>query len=183
MKNATLLVAIVFAAMADAKAQQPSAGIVQNGTAKVRAEVSFTPLVHIELGSGADHVALELKSVADYEKGVKQFVKNQLRVFAIGTGYAVMAEARAPKGQEDICKVFALDADSKEEGVRPRLLRPNEKNLVHETSIPKGFEDLHAAYVIKAMDEKNAQAFRDLFGKEGGRKEYNIDVTYTIVAK
>jgi|GEM_PF-710231 len=191
MKNGAILMAVLSMAATGAWAQQKQADeTIMDGPAKVRAEIRFAPVLHIELGSGAtarDILKMEARSARDYREGKTARVHRQLKLFSIGTGYAVDAKVSAPHSAEDLGDlgdVFALclvppGEDFDYDNFHKIRLSPHMKGLC--TGGPDGERELDAAYRIKQIAQYNTQAFNKLAAKDGGAKTYVIDVCYVIV--
>jgi len=183
MKNAAILFGLLSIAITGARAQEKQ--VVQGGSAKIRAEIAFTPVLHIQLGSGAtsktgeaDVVNIEANTAQSYRDGISRTVGKQLEVFSIGTGYAVDAEINA---QENVRKVFALALEWSGKLEDLKNISPHMKNLY--TGGPDGSRELDAFYRLRRISPENTRAFNDLLGKDGLPKTYSIDVTYTIAPR
>jgi len=155
--------------------------IAVSGSARVWADITFSPLLHIELGSGAENknadvVGLALNTAEDYANGVEKRVNGQLKVFAMGTNYTVIAGF----GKNALANVLRLNVGGKGSQLKPYGIRPGIH--VHGGS-PKGEEELDALYALPAMTADNLEAFNALIGKDGTPKTHWIDLTYTILSR
>jgi len=185
-KNATVMGTLLLAVATGVRAQQkPTNGIVQGGSAEVRAEVSFTPVLSIQLGSGAtnkngegtDVVRLDLKTVKDYTKspGVSRRINKHLAVFSVGSGYSVGATLKA--SNDNIYKIFRFGLGATEYfTLYPAS--PTMNDLF--TGVSEDAKELDASYAMSTVTAENAKIFNELVGKEGTPKTYSVDITYTI---
>jgi len=189
-KRAMPAVLTAMAAMGAVAQQKQLDEAIVDGSASVRTEITISPVLHIELGSGPearDVVKMEARSVLDYKEGKTARVDRQLKLLAIGTGYAVDAKIGFPHSEEefaDIAEVFSL-----------WLLPPGEEmdhNNFHKIKLspyikglykggPDGERELDAAYRIKWLQEYNLQAYNRLASKNRSSSTYTIDVCYVIV--
>jgi len=175
-----MLIGLLSMAATGAQAQEELAGFetVASGEANVRTEVSFSPVLHIELGPGAtskdgdkDIVTLDLNTAEDYRQGVKKRVNRQLKVFAIGTGYYVNAGIDS----DHLNKIMQLDVGTAGYELTPVSLLSNMRG---HGGAPKGAVELDAMYAIKPMTADNFALFKDLMGKA---RTHRVGITYTIL--
>jgi len=195
MKNAAILLGLLAVMATGARAQQGhvasgAGAIPQGGPAKVRAEITLSPLLHIAFGSGPtakDAINLSLNQTSHYENGRTWKVDRQLKVFSIGTGYAVdvhisKAFLLSEEEASNLYKILALGIfeTGKEvtfedvKNVSPVMKR-------RYTGGADGERELDVFYRIRLMADYNVQAFNYLASRDGGGKTYTIDLCYTIV--
>jgi len=183
-KKATVLIGLLVVVAMNARAQTST-----SGPAKVRAEITLSPLLHIAFGSGPtakDAINLSLNQTSHYEKGLTWKVDRQLKVFSIGTGYAVdvhISNALSLPEEErwNLYRIFAL-----------AILAPGERwtseNTKNVSSVMKrrytggadGERELGVVYRVRMLADLNVQAFNYLASRDGGGKTYTIDLCYTI---
>jgi len=193
MKNATVLLGLLAVAATGARAQDKK-DIVVGGRAKVRAEITFAPVLHIQLGVGAknkesdaDVVQLDLNSAEDYSKGTEpKSVKRQLYVFAMGTPWSVDADlvVRGAKGNPSnnlFYKILQMSLGAIDHPVKLVDASPKMANIYNGK--PSGFRHLDAAYAIKPLTPENIRLVNGLLGKDGQAKTFTIDIVYTIAAR
>jgi len=191
MLTALLGVAAVGAqAQTDKLAAEPDKKEIQiGGSAKVQANLTFLPVLHIELGSGAtnknsdsqDVINLSLNTVAAYQKGANQKAPKQLKVFSVGSGYAVKAELSTASGKEQtdaLYKIFRF-------GIAPTGSTVTQKDPAAKEDLLKGpaegSKELDAEYWILAANAPDkVQAINTLLGKDGLSKKHTFDITYSI---
>jgi len=159
--------------------------IVVGGSAQVRAEVTFSPVLSIKLGTGAtnknsegaDVVRLDLKTVRDYtaKPGRNRRIAKQLEVFSMGTGYSVSATLKA--SNNNIYDIFRFGL-----GVTEYFTlypaQPTMNDLF--TGGPEGVKELDVSYAMSTVTADNAKIFNKLTGKDGLPKAHSVDITYTI---
>jgi len=177
MRNVAILIGLLWMATTSVRAQDKQA--TEPGTeARVRAEVAFTPVLQIGLGSGAtskdgdtDVVTLDMKTAADYQKGVEKRVNSQLRVFAVGTGYYLIAGVKG----DNLHKIMQLDVGTRGYKLTPVSVLDNMR--VHGGD-PEGEKELDAVYAIKPLSADNLETVKDLAAKG---KTHSVGITYTIL--
>jgi len=178
--------ALLAAGAAGARAQEQAAKPPMYGEAKVRTDITFAPLLYIQLGNGAtnkkgetDQVRLELKDLEQYRNGYSKTIRKQVYVYSIGTGYAVSAELNA--SNPELYKIFRMNiAPHTEADIFSKPSSEKMENLVTGGSVG-GFE-LDAIYGITAVKkDENVDAFNKLFGNDKQPKKHSIDITYTVL--
>jgi len=158
-------------------------GVQVSGQVKVQANLTFSPVLHIELGSGPKpgEVGLNLKTVDDYRKGADEKKLKQLKVFSIGSGYTVKAGLSAgDKEKTDaLYKIFRLGLALAN---APKVDQKNPaSNVDLFTGNPEGTKELDAEYwVLPANAQDKIQAINTLLGKDGNSQTHTINITYTI---
>jgi len=182
------LAAVGAQAQTDKLAVQPDNKQIEiGGSAKVQANLTFFPVLHIELGSGAtgkngtDVVNLSLNTAGDYQKGKSQKVSKQLKVFSIGSGYAVKAALSSAGGQEQTAALYKIFTF----GIAPTGTAVAQKNPAAKVDLLKGtaegLKELDAEYSILAANTTDRiQAVNTLLGKDGLSKKHTVDITYSI---
>jgi len=196
MRNSAILTALLAVVAVGAQAQtnqlatEPDPDkrdIVVGGSAKVQANLTFFPVLHIELGSGAtekngmDVVNLSLNTVDAYQTGIYQKVPKQLKIFSIGSDYTLKASLAATPETEirdALHKIVRF-------GIAPTGVPVQQKRLSEKADLlqgtPEGLQEMDAAYwILAANSEDRIQAFNTLLGKDGMSKKYTVDITYTI---
>jgi len=192
MKNAAILLGLLAAAATGASAQQSlmkggSGAILEGSPAKVRAAITLSPLLHIEFGSGPkarEAVDLDLKAAEIYEKGIAYRVDRQLKVFSIGTGYAVDVRIGNTLSKEEAGNLYRVLALGIFETGRAattadiKTLSPAMKSLY--TGGSEGERELDVVYRTRRIANENVREFNYLAGKDGGGRTYTLHLYYTI---
>jgi len=185
-KNAMILGSLLLVLTTGAQAQQKSAApVLAQGSAKVRVDVAFKPVLSIKLGSGAvnrnaegaDVFHLSLKTFKNYTEkpGVNRRVNKQLEVFSIGSGYSVGATLKA--SNDRLYSVFRFGLGTTEYFT----LYPASSAMQDLFTGPsEGFKELDASYAMNTVTADNAGVYNELIGKDGKAKTFTLDVTYTI---
>ncbi len=201
MKKVVLALAVVFATVVGANAQEASK------SAKVKVNVVLNPFQSIEIGTpgstnpGAgygDEVTLTYNTVNDYKNGVSQLVNKQLKVSSVGSGYRVSAalgfnggSTGAFKkiqggGAENVDASQLLEIAIGKTGTLNGLTAgkqasanmdfgPMGTTSTGESSVLDEFLDVK--YFGKKLDGTAVSA---LFGNQKTQVKYSIDVVYTI---
>jgi len=190
MTNKAILIGLLSVAATVARAQQEP----HNGRAKVRAEITLDPVLHIELGSGAHSkdgmpgvVSLDINSSESYRNGVPLKVDKLLKAFAMGVTYSVWAELSNDYSKEtrgELYKILQLNVGRQDVNSRPTDASDDRLELhISHGAEDYGERELYGAFLIKPMTADNTQAFNHLLGEDGKPKTYSIYVTYTIAPR
>jgi len=183
-KKAKVAIILLAAAATGVRAQQD---LMDGGAAKVRAEITLSPLLHIAFGSGPnarDAINLNLNEAIYYEKGVAWRVYKQLKVFSIGTGYSVdvrNSNALSKEEAGNLYRVFAIGILPTGRKAALEDIRNVSSNTKYRfTDRAEGEKELDVVYRIRRIADHNVQPFNYLAGKDGGGKTYPLDLYYTI---